>query len=113
MKGRHLIYLDESTFNLWQVPTRAWVRKDSMLTMPSNRGRSMTVIAAISEQQGIIHYSIFHGSNNADSFAKFATEMIKKIRAQATVYMDNYMVHQTQRVKDLFTDRVEQRFLPP
>ena len=27
--------------------------------------------------------------------------------------MDNYMVHQTQRVKDLFTDRVEQRFLPP
>jgi transposase len=39
--------------------------------------------------------------------------MIKKVRGQAIVFMDNYMVHQTQRVKDLFTDRVEQRFLPP
>ena len=39
--------------------------------------------------------------------------MIKKVRGQAIVFMDNYMVHQTQRVKDLFTDRIEQRFLPP
>ena len=49
MKGKHLIYVDESTFNLWQVPNRAWVRRDTMLTMPSGRGRSITVIAAISE----------------------------------------------------------------
>jgi transposase len=27
--------------------------------------------------------------------------------------MDNYMVHQTQEVRSIFTDRVQQRFLPP
>ena len=64
VKGRHLIYIDESTFNLWQTPTRAWVRSDTVLTLPSSRGRSITIIGAISEKLGIVHFSMFHGSNN-------------------------------------------------
>ena len=35
------------------------------------------------------------------------------MRGQAVVYMDNYLVHQTQEVRGIFTDRVQQRFLPP
>jgi hypothetical protein len=33
--------------------------------------------------------------------------MVKKIRGQAVVYMGNYLVHHSQRVKDLYSDRVE------
>ena len=49
VKGRHLIYVDESTFNLWQTPSRAWVRGDTVLTLPSSRGKSITVIGLISD----------------------------------------------------------------
>lgn len=106
--GKHLIYVDESTFHQWQVPSRVWVRKDSQIVhMPSNRGMSVTVIGAISEKMGLVHYKIFHGSNNAQTFSAFTTELLRKIKGQATVYMDNYKVHYSHSVKDLFTDRVE------
>jgi len=95
MKGKHLIYIDESTFNHWQVPNRSWVRIDTILNMPSNRGRSITIIGAISEQVGIVHYKIFHGSNNSETFRQFTCELIKKIRGRATVYMDNLTSHHT------------------
>ena len=36
VKGRHLIYVDESTFNLWQTPSRAWARDDAVRTLPSS-----------------------------------------------------------------------------
>ena len=46
--GKHVIYLDETTFNQWQVPSKLWVSKDMQIKMPSNRGSSITVIGAIS-----------------------------------------------------------------
>jgi hypothetical protein len=38
--------------------------------------------------------------------------MVKKIRGEAVVYMDNLSVHYAKRVKDFFNNRVQQRFLP-
>ena len=80
--------------------------------MPSSRGQSFTVIGAISEKQGIVHYQIINGSNDATHFANFVSGMVKKIRGEAVVYMDNLSVHYAKRVKDFFNDRVQQRFLP-
>jgi len=80
--------------------------------MPSSRGKSITIIGAISEKMGHVHFKVFQGSNTGDTFAQFVTEMLKKIRGKATVFMDNCMVHHSSKVKDLFTDRVDQRFLP-
>jgi len=28
-----IIYIDETTFNLWQTPSRCWVTKDMNLTL--------------------------------------------------------------------------------
>ena len=78
-KGRHIIYVDESTFNQWQVPTKAWVRNDSVVRMPSNRGKSVTVIGAISSKLGLVHALIFTGSNDSKTFREFTHQMIKKI----------------------------------
>jgi hypothetical protein len=36
VKGRHLINVDESTFNLWQTPSRAWVRGETVRTLASS-----------------------------------------------------------------------------
>jgi hypothetical protein len=49
-KGKQVIYVDESTFNHWLVPRRTWIRRDMVLQMPSLRGQSISVIAAISEK---------------------------------------------------------------
>lgn len=111
--GKQVIYVDESSFHKWLLPGRAWVRRDMVLQMPSNRGSSMTVIGAISEKQGLVHYKILRGSNNTDAFVEFTQELIKKIKGDAAVYMDNYSVHYSKRVKEFFNDRVQQRFLPP
>ena len=54
-KGKHLIYVDETTFNQWQMPSRAWMRKDMYLKMPTSRGNSYTLIGGISDR-GLIHY---------------------------------------------------------
>ena len=112
MKGKHLVYVDECTFNSWQVPSRSWTRQDTIINMPSNRGKSITIIGAISEKMGGVHFKIFHGSNNTDTFKEFTRDMLKKIHGQATVFMDNLTAHHTLVVKDMFTERVEQRFIP-
>jgi hypothetical protein len=53
--NKHIIYIDESSFHQWLVPSRAWVSKDMVLKIPSSRGKSMTIIAGISEKLGIVH----------------------------------------------------------
>ena len=68
---------------------------------------SVTVIGAISEQMRLVHYKIFYGSNNAQTFSALTTKLLLKVGVNATVYMDNYKVHYSHNVKDLFTDRVE------
>lgn len=80
VKGRHLIYVDESTFHMWQVPNKSWVRDDTVLNMPSSRGKSVTIIGAISDRLGIVHFKVFHGSNNAEHFAAFTRELLGKVR---------------------------------
>ena len=49
-KGKLVIYVDESTFNHWLVPRKTWIRREMVLQMPSLRGQSISVIAAISEK---------------------------------------------------------------
>ena len=39
-----------------------------VLQMPSLRGTSISVIAAISEKQGLVHNKLISGSNNKSTF---------------------------------------------
>jgi DDE superfamily endonuclease len=91
--GKNIVYVDESSFHQWLVPSRAWVRRDMVLEMPSSRSTSISVIGAISERQGLVHYTIVKGTNNTESFKAFVAELVGKIRGEALVYMDNYSVH--------------------
>ena len=78
-KGKQIVYVDESTFNHWQVPRKTWVRRDMVLQMPTSRGTSISVIAAISEKQGLVHYKLVSGTNTASTFGDFCHEMVRKI----------------------------------
>ena len=88
------------------MPSRAWMRKDMYLQMPTSRGNSYTLIAGISER-GLIHYKLVKGSNNGKVFYGFCKELIKQVRGVASVYMDNATMHHARDVKELFTDRVD------
>ena len=50
-------------------------------------------MGAISEKEGLIHYKIFTESNNAFTFSTFISELVKKIKGEAYIYMDNLSVH--------------------
>lgn len=66
-----VLYIDETTFNLWQSPGRCWVTPGLTLSIPDKRGPSFTVIGALSSQRGLLYYDVFPGSNNASRFAEF------------------------------------------
>lgn len=50
-------------------------------------------MGAISEKEGLIHYKILTESNNAFTFSTFISELVKKIKGEAYIYMDNLSVH--------------------
>lgn len=48
-KDLEFIFIDETTFNLWQTPQRAWLKPGMFVTIPKDRGVSITLISSISE----------------------------------------------------------------
>ena len=44
-----IVYIDETTFHLWQKLSRCWVTAGMKLSLIKNRGPSITVIGAISK----------------------------------------------------------------
>ena len=43
-----IIYIDETTFNLWQRDSKCWLRPGMRLSMLKFRGHSITIIGEIS-----------------------------------------------------------------
>ena len=107
MAGKQVIYIDESQFHKQLVSERVWVKRDMTLRKPDGRGKGVTVVGAISEKQGLIHYSIIQESNNTRTFSIFVSELVHKIKGEAYVYMDNLSVHNAKVVKEHFNDRIK------
>ena len=104
--GKQVIYIDESQFHKQLLCQRVWVRKDMTLRKPDGRGKGVTVLGAISEKQGLVHYSILESTNNAITFSNFISELVRKIKGEAYVYMDNLSVYTANSVKSHFNERV-------
>ena len=66
-----IIYIDETTFNLWQKLSRCWVTTGMKLSLIKTRGPSITVIGAISKDRGLVHFEVFVESNNSKLFLNF------------------------------------------
>ena len=66
-----IIYLDETTVHLQMKLPKCWLTPGMKLTMIKERGPSITIIGAISDQRGLIHVKIFKENNNAINFQEF------------------------------------------
>jgi transposase len=107
-----IVYIDETSFHLWMQPSRCWVTRDMTLTIPTERGKSLTLIGALSQRRGLIHYSIFEGSNNTETFLEFLQRLKLKCREPAVVVQDNLQVHKAAAVMALYTPAFRHMFLP-
>lgn len=106
--------MDETTCHLWQTPSRMWLKPGMTFTIPSTRGPSMQVLGALSEKRGLIHFDVFIGSNNQDTFKLFIEGLRRKCAGCPTlVVMDNLSVHKAKIVVDLFIGSFKYKLLPP
>jgi hypothetical protein len=111
--SKHLIYIDETTFHKWQTREKFWVKPAMNICMPDTRGKSLTLIGAISEREGLIHYSLISGSNNSEIFTVFMQDLFRKVPKGGVYVMDNLQIHRSKLVMGLFDKKQEQFFLPP
>jgi len=108
-----IIYVDETTFNLWQKASRCWLRPGMRLKYPKNRGPSITVIGAISERRGLIHLEVFHGSNNSDLFMMFLQRTKEKCQGRTYGVLDNLKIHHSKKLEAVYDSDFKEMLLPP
>ena len=86
-----IVYIDETSFNMWQRPSRMWLAKAHQdLRIPTKRGRSFTLIGAISTRHGMVHFKMLEESNTNATFKEFFTELLEILSNEScTIVMDN------------------------
>ena len=83
------------------------------LSMHKNRGPSITVIGAISQKRGMVHYEVFEGSNNAKTFESFLMKLKAKCLGRTIAVLDNLKVHQAKLLERVYDANFKEMFLPP
>ena len=72
--GREIIYIDETSTNLWEFKRKIWQPRNTVLPMsyilPKTRGSNVTVIGAITNLKSNIFYHIGE-TTNIDNFFEF------------------------------------------
>jgi hypothetical protein len=74
------------------------------IELPNNRGISITMIGALSNQRGIIHSKTFAGSNNQHTFLDFIVGLKKTMNGPCRIIMDNFSTHKSTIVKGHFDE---------
>ena len=109
-----IVYVDETTFNLWQKTSKCWLIPGMKLHMLKNRGPSITVIGAISKERGLVHLEVFQENNNAIHFQRFLYRLKAKCRGRrVVVVLDNLRIHHAKLLHDMYDEHFKELFLPP
>ena len=62
-----IIYIDETSTNLWELKSKIWQPRNTIIPMsyilPKTRGSNVTVIGAITNQKNKIYYHIGKTTN--------------------------------------------------
>lgn len=112
-----LLFLDETGFNLHTSRNYGYspINTPCVSTVPANRGRNVSVLAIINENN-VLHNNSVVGSFNGELFFRFLEECKEKniIRKDNYVILDNARIHKTQDVMNFFTSNgFNIVFLPP
>ena len=93
--------------------SKCWIIPGMKLSVLKNRGPSITVIGAISQERGLVHYSILEESNNSDHFEHFLIGLKNKCRGQRVVIvLDNLRIHYAKKLMYIYDRDFKEMFLP-
>ena len=113
-RSPRVVYIDESGYNVWTQRTRGRARigDRAIRTVNGQRGENLTLILAISPQNGIEHFEFRVGGTSSVVFQEFFTELSRKIgHGNPCIFiLDNAPCH---RAVNLASDNHFLRFLPP
>ena len=108
IETNNLVFIDESGTNLNMARTYARSKKGTRAhgRKPHNKGKNLTIIAAIAIT-GVIAALSFFGSNNAVTFLFYVTEvLVPQLNDTMVVVMDNLNLHCSDEVRTTIENRV-------
>lgn len=93
-----LYFLDESHFNLVPYVPYAWQLKGEEILLPSERGRSISVIGALSRDNNLI-FDMVYGTINSDYIIDYINKIADKIKCRTVLVLDNAPIHRSKKFK--------------
>ena len=106
IETNNLVFIDESGANLNMAITYARSTKGRRAhgSKPHNKGKNLTIIAAIAIT-GVIAALSFFGSNDTLSFLFYVTDvLVPQLNRDMVVVMDNLNLHTTDEVRKAIED---------
>ena len=118
--SQNIIFIDESGFNchLRRSKARSKINTPARVTVPTVRGRNVSLIAAINIRGIVFKHIIAHSNVNSLIFIEFLRQLFQKLSDEnierAWLVLDNVRLHKTRQVRD-FVDQTSHTlvFLPP
>ena len=107
-----VVYLDETVFTFSTFRSKSWAhRRDRIKVIDSDlRVKRLALIAAISEDGGLIDYAIHPRAINTEFFVAFIRQLSLKLGGDDyALFLDNLSVHKTREAKLIYKDLTSQR----
>ena len=100
-----VIYLDETMFTFSTFRAKGWVHNRERIRVNDSdlKVTTLAVIAAISEEGGLIDYLVHPRAINTEVFLAFVNQISTKLGGEDfALFLDNLSVHKTKEAKLLF-----------
>jgi transposase len=100
-----VIYLDETMFTFSTFRAKGWAHNRDRIRVNDSKLRvtTLAVIAAISEEHGLIDYVVHPKAINTEVFVAFISQIAEKLGGgDFALFLDNLSVHKTKDAKHLF-----------
>lgn len=114
-KGATLVFLDESGFSLKTTTCRSWsLRGQTPLIKTRMHWEKLSVIGAVTSTGKFFQHTL-QGSFKGPNVARFLLHLLKHLKGDLIVVLDNGSIHKTQEVKKIVEQhcRLTLEFLPP
>ena len=117
-RGFEIIYIDETSSHLWDQKGKVWQPNDDSIFIhrPSTRGHSVTIIAGLSSNGGVLQWQISRSTNKEDflHFLKSKVHPFVKYPRSTVLVMDNHRAHHSLVVSKWLQEKSYiVHFLPP
>ena len=102
-----MVYLDETVFTFSTFRSKGWAhRRDRIKINDSDlKVHTLALIAAISEDGGLIDFAIHPRAINTEVFIAFVRQLSQKLESNDfALFLDNLSVHKTKDGKLLFEE---------